>query len=483
MGEPSALCRDGSTDRFPVLLLVGSGAGLDGLWGASSVRFVRRSVLGLSRLSEQILRDERGLWASGSRDQTSEITFEDPIGAHSIRIEERPPIKPLPRSVKALGWTSFFTDFSTEMIYPLIPNFLTKTLNATPVVLGLIEGVAESTAAILKLFSGYWSDRFKKRKPLVVGGYAISSFWPLIAWAPTWPLVLLLRFVNRIGKGVRTSPRDALIADWTAPKDRGAAFGFQRSLDHAGAMVGPLAAAALLQWWGCSLRTVFLVALVPGVIVFFILVLGVKDKTAKNTVSRNDIKPARGLSASWTRMGKPFWWYLLSLLVFTLGNSTDAFLLLKLNDVGVSSIGILLLWSAHHLVKSVCTFWGGRLSDKVGRRTMILAGWGVYALVYLAFSVVSGKEGLIAVFLAYGIYFGLTEPVEKAWVADMAPKDMRGSAFGWYHLTIGLAALPASLLFGWIWMTWSPGCAFITGACLAGVAAVMLLMVGEKKKV
>jgi MFS family permease len=392
-------------------------------------------------------------------------------------------LKPFSRSVKALGWTSFFTDFSTEMIYPLLPKFLTDTLKASPVVLGLIEGVAESTAALLKLVSGYWSDRFNKRKSLVLWGYTISSFWPLIAVVPTWPFVFLLRFLNRIGKGIRTTPRDALIADWTDPENRGAAFGFQRSLDHAGAMVGPLAAYAVLIWAGFSLRHVFLFALIPMFVVFFIIIWGVKDKSKVPGESEETKKPVPDLKSSWVQMGNPFRLYLFSLLVFTLGNSTDAFLLLKLNDEGVGQGGILLVWSAFHLVKSVCTFWGGRWSDKVGRRTMILAGWGVYALVYTAFSVVSGQAALIAVFLTYGIFFGLTEPVEKAWVADMAPKDVRGLSFGWYNLTVGLASLPASLLFGWIWVKWSPSCAFITGACLAGIAAVLLLFVQETKKV
>jgi len=390
-------------------------------------------------------------------------------------------MKPLPRSVKALGWTSFFTDFSTEMIYPLLPRFLTHTLKATPLVLGLVEGVAESTASLLKLLSGHWSDRFHKRKPLVVGGYVISGIWPLIALAPTWPFVLLLRFLNRVGKGVRTSPRDALIADWTDPEERGRAFGFQRALDHAGAMVGPLAAYFLLRGLGFSLREVFLFALLPTVVVFAVLLWAVTDKPGEAApVGPQD--PKEGLASSWSRMGGSFRMYLFSLFVFTLGNSTDAFLLLKLDMAGVGEGGVLLLWSAHHFVKSICTYWGGKVSDKIGRRTMVLAGWGVYALVYLAFSVVTDQAALIAVFLSYGIYFGLTEPVEKAWVADMAPKDIRGAAFGWYHLTVGLAALPASLLFGWIYMTYSPSCAFLTGACLAGCAAVLLMRVGDERK-
>jgi len=264
-------------------------------------------------------------------------------------------MKPLPRSVKALGWTSFFMDFSTEMIYPLLPKFLKDSLQGGPMVLGLIEGVAESTASLLKLVSGIWSDRFIKRKPFVLAGYTISSFWPLIALAPTWPLVLLLRFINRIGKGLRTSPRDALIADWCEPEARGAAFGFQRSLDHAGAMTGPLVAAALIYWAGFSIREVFLFALLPTIVVFFVLVYGVSDKPKDDGEPQEPIATRPRGNASWGLLSPSFKMVLLSLLVFTLGNSTDAFLLLKMNDAGIGVIGVLLLWSAHHLVKSFCT--------------------------------------------------------------------------------------------------------------------------------
>ncbi len=390
-------------------------------------------------------------------------------------------MKPLPRGVKALGWTSFFTDFSTEMIYPLLPRFLSESLKAGPEVLGLIEGVAESTASLLKIISGYWSDHFRRRKPFVLWGYTISGVWPLLALAPTWPIVLLLRFVNRLGKGLRSSPRDALIADLVEPRDRGAAYGFNRAMDHAGAMVGPLVAAALMKWAGFSLRQVFLFALLPAVVVVFILLFIVEENKAPLTgESPGPADEVKKPTLTWAQTSGPFRTYLAALFLFTLGNSTDAFLLLKLSDAGVALVWLPVLWSLHHLVKSVSTYWGGGFSDKVGRRVMILAGWGVYALVYLAFSVVTSEAAVIAVFMAYGLYFGLAEPVEKAWVADLAPKNLRGSAFGWYHGVIGLGALPASLLFGWIWVTWSPSCAFVTGACLAGGAALLLLLVQEK---
>ncbi|MFQ5479581.1 MAG: MFS transporter [Candidatus Krumholzibacteriia bacterium] len=378
----------------------------------------------------------------------------------------------LPRTVIALGLVSLFTDLSSEMVYPLIPAFLSGLLGAGALSLGVIEGIAESTAALLKVFSGVWSDRLRRRKPLVLAGYSLSGLArPLIGLATAWPFVLAMRFADRVGKGIRTTPRDALIADVTSPAMRGRAFGLHRAMDHGGAVVGPLVAATLLGLGGLTLRHVFLLAAVPSAVVVALLVTVVKDPAA--SVVPTPLNPGTG----WARLGPDFKRLVLALIIFTLGNSTDAFLLLRLAGQGVRPGSVAVLWSLHHVVRMVATWGGGRLSDRTGRRGMVLSGWLLYAAVYLGFAVVESRAGLIAVFLAYGLYFGLTEPAEKAWVADLVPKEWRGSAFGYYHGAVGVAALPASLAFGLLWQRWGAGAAFGTGAGLAAVAAVVLLFV------
>jgi MFS family permease len=286
--------------------------------------------------------------------------------------------------------------------------------------------------------------------------------------------VLAIRLADRVGKGIRTSPRDALIADAVESSQRGRAYGFHRAADHAGAVAGPLAAFALLTWFHLSLRTVFLLAAVPAAAAMITLILGVKE-------SRRDVPP-REKAPRFGRKGlnRRFWMYLAVLLLFTLGNSTDALLILRANELGVTAALVPILWAALHVVKSVSSTPGGVLSDQFGRRPLIIAGWLVYGLVYLGFAVASAAWHAWALFLVYGLYFGMTEGVEKALVADLVPADVRGAAFGWYNLTIGLAALPASLLFGGLWQAYGAAVAFVTGASLALVAAVGLMFVTRR---
>ncbi len=378
----------------------------------------------------------------------------------------------LPRTVIALGAVSLLTDLSSEMIYPLLPVFLSSVLGAGPLVIGAIEGAAESVAALLKLASGWWSDRLPRRKPLVVAGYGIASIArPLIGLAQGIGQVLAIRLADRVGKGIRTSPRDALIADAVEPSQRGRAYGFHRAADHTGAVAGPLLAFALLTWVHLSLRTVFLLAAVPAAAAMVTLIVGVKE-------SRRDVAP-QGKTPDLGRKGlnRRFWAYLAVLLVFTLGNSTDALLILRANELGVSVALVPVLWAGLHVVKAVSSTPGGVLSDRFGRRPLIVAGWLVYGLVYLGFAVASVAWHAWALFLIYGLYFGMTEGVEKALVADLVPAGVRGAAFGWYNLTIGLAALPASLIFGGLWQTFGAPTAFVVGASLALVAAVGLFFV------
>ncbi|HEX5436048.1 MAG TPA: MFS transporter [Gemmatimonadaceae bacterium] len=371
---------------------------------------------------------------------------------------------PLGRNVIALSAVSFFTDVSSEMIYPLIPIFLSTVLGAGAGAVGVVEGAAESTSALLKLASGWVSDRARRRKPLVVAGYAVSTFVrPLIALTGSVAQVLAVRVGDRVGKGVRTSPRDALIADSVDPAIRGKAFGFHRASDHAGAVVGPLLAFGILQWESASLRALFWLAAIPGVIALLVLMIAVRDRPRERS-------HATPLDLS-QPMGRRFWAYLGVLLLFTLGNSTDAFLLLRAGQLGVSAALIPVLWAMLHVVKSASSTPGGALSDRIGRKPLIVAGWTVYALVYFAFGQARHEWQAWAVFAIYGVYFGLTEGVEKALVTDLVPQGRRGSAFGWYNLAIGLGALPASVIFGAIWDHWGAGVAFTFGAVMALVAA------------
>jgi len=375
----------------------------------------------------------------------------------------------LPRNVVALGLVSLFTDLSSEMIYPLLPLFLTATLGAGPAVLGAIEGVAETAASLLKLFSGAWSDRLGKRKPLVLAGYGLSSIMrPLMGLAASWSHVLGIRFCDRIGKGVRSSPRDALVAASVPPQDRGRAFGFQRALDHLGAVLGPVAAFALLAGAGLSYRSVFFLAAVPGAVAVAILWILVREagETAPAGTGRGIL--AGGLAPEFRS-------YLLIVSLFTLGNASDAFLILRSVDAGVPAAYVPLLWGAFHVVKSSLSTHAGILADRWDRRKMVVAGWVLYAAVYAAWGMAKGPGWMVGLFLVYGLHAAATEGAERALVADFVPSDRRGTAFGWFHLAVGIAALPASLLFGILWSRFGAPAAFGVSAALAMLAAGFLL--------
>lgn len=371
----------------------------------------------------------------------------------------------LGRNVIVLAAVSLLTDVASEMAYPLLPVFLATVLGASAMSVGAIEGAAESTAALLRLASGWWSDRLRRRKPLVVLGYGLASaVRPLIGLARSTGQVLAIRVADRVGKGIRTSPRDALIADSVDPAVRGRAFGFHRAGDNLGAFFGPLLAFALLRWERVDLRTVFLLTAVPAALSVALLVFGLRE------TPRRAPAPAARLELSGELPGR-FWAYLGVVLVFTLGNSTDAFLLLRASQLGVATALVPILWALLNLVKALASTPGGALSDRVGRKLPILAGWLLYAAVYLAFGRAHAQWQAWALFAVYGVFFGLTEGVEKALVADLVPAERRGTAFGFYNLAVGVAALPASLLFGAIWDRRGAPTAFTFGAALALVAA------------
>jgi len=378
-----------------------------------------------------------------------------------------------------LGWVSFFTDTASEMVYPLLPLFLTRVLGAGAMSLGVIEGVAEAASSILKVVSGRLADRSGAPKRLVLAGYGLSSMVrPLIALASSWLHVLVLRFTDRLGKGIRSSPRDAMLATFADESNRGKVFGFHRAMDHAGAVTGPLLASAFLYFRPDDYRTLFTLTLIPGIVVVLIL-LRVPDtrKTVSSDLQASGPRPGpAGPSVETTRLPSEFYRAMAVILLFSLGNATDAFLLLRFADVGITAFWIPLLWSAIHVVKSASSLYGGQWSDRLGRRHVIGAGWLVYAGVYGAFAVTDSAAMLVLVFLIYGLYFGLTEGVEKAWVADLAPAGGRGNAFGIYNAATGIGALAASLLFGYIWTHVSPQAAFSTGAGFAVAATALLYL-------
>lgn len=399
---------------------------------------------------------------------------------------------PLAPTVRVLAAVSFLTDVASEMIYPLLPLFLSTVLGTTAAGLGVIEGVAESVSALLRLPSGWWSDRIGRRKPLVVLGYGLAAVArPLIGLAQSTGQVLAIRVTDRFGKGVRSAPRDALIADAVAPAHRGYAYGLHRAADSAGAVVGPLVAWGLLHWGWVDLRALFLWAAVPGVLALVLVIWWVRESpvaargrgaaangASSPVVAAEAVRSERALIDRVDgALGAVFWRFLGVLFLFTLAASSDAFLLLRASSLGVTVSQIPILWAMLHVVKSASTVVGGRLSDHVGRRPLILGGWMVYALTYLGFALASSAWHVWALFLVYGLYFGATEGVEKALVADLVPEDRRGAAFGWFNAALGVGALPASILFGVLWERAGAATAFLTGAAIAGAATLLLLVV------
>jgi MFS family permease len=379
-------------------------------------------------------------------------------------------------NVLALSAVSLLTDASSEIIAPLLPLFLVGTLGTSVRMVGIIEGGAEAVAAGLKLLSGWWSDRVAQRKPLIVAGYALASLVrPLVAIAQSGTQVLSIRLIDRVGKGIRGAPRDALLADSAPVAQRGRAFGFHRAADHAGAVIGPLIALACLQWLGMPVRSVFWVAAIPGTLAVLVAIVFVKEPRAATV--RTPRPPQAPTTTTAAPLPGRFWHTLAPIVLFTLGNSTDAFLLLRASQLGVPTAMVPLLWVALHLVKVGTSTPGGALSDRVGRKPLIVAGWALYAAVYAGFALASTVWHAWALFAVYGVVFGLTEGAEKALVADLVPAERRGTAFGWYQGLVGVAALPASVVFGVVWDGWSSSVAFLMGATLAIAAAVWLAIV------
>lgn len=385
----------------------------------------------------------------------------------------------LPRNVFAISLVSLLNDASSEIIYPLLPVFLVTSLGASARAIGVIEGLAESMSSLLKLFAGYLSDRLGKRKLLVVGGYSLASLArPLLAFTHTWTQVLAIRVTDRVGKGIRTAPRDAMIADAVPVGQRGIAFGFHRAMDHAGAVIGPLVGYLLVVLLVVNrafptageFSRIFLVASIPALLAVLVAIFFMRESPVH--VQRGSEMPKlslRGFDSNFKR-------FLLVLALFTLSNSSDSFLILRARDAGVSIALIPLLWAAHHGTKVLSSLFGGDLSDRLGRKRLIVSGWVLYAAVYAGFAFATNIASLWVLFLIYGIYFGLAEGAEKALVADLVRPEQRGTAYGLYNLAFGITVFPASLLMGMIWDWKGPATAFLISALMGATAAVLLLV-------
>ena len=382
---------------------------------------------------------------------------------------------PLPRPVKLLGWVSLLTDAATEAVYPLLPVFITQVLGGPPVALGIVEGAADATSSILKVVAGRWSDRLGARKPIVVAGYAVSSLVrPLMALTTTWAHVFVVRVTDRVGKGLRGAPRDAMLAALSPPGQRGRVFGYHWGMDHAGAAVGPLLATVFLWFSPDNYRLLFGLTIIPGTLAVLTLLRVPEARAPEHPSTQAPEHPSTQAPLP-VALKK----YLVVLSVFTLGNSSDAFLLLQLSNAGVPLMGLTALWSAQHAVKALLSMKGGMLSDRFGRRALIASGWLIYAGVYAGFAFSQSVGALVGWFLVYSVYATAVEGSEKALIADLTPDHLRATAFGWHAAVQGLGALAAGITFGVIWQWFGAPAAFMTGASLALVAACLLVLLDD----
>ena len=383
----------------------------------------------------------------------------------------------LSATVRVLGLVSLLTDISSEMVYPLNPVFLTKVLGAPAWTVGLIEGVAESTASLLKLYSGQLSDRLGRRKPFALAGYALGAVSkPLIAIAGVWGHVLGARFLDRVGKGLRAAPRDALITENCVPSERGRAFGFHRSMDTTGAVLGPLLGFWFLHHFPGQFRRLYALAFIPAVLGVVALLFLVREHGAQSKPTKDKKAPLRFSGQLWRDLSPEYRRYLGIVMLFGLGNSSDAFLLLRAQSVGVGAENMLLLYALFYGVEAALGYTAGRFSDRVGRRPLIASGYAVFALVYLGFALLNSAAMVWVLFPIYGLYYTLTQGVQKALAADLAHPDRRGAELGAFHMLVGLSALPASLFAGWLYTHIAPSAPFYLGALTAGAAALLLLL-------
>ncbi|MCG2766947.1 MAG: MFS transporter [Anaerolineae bacterium] len=395
--------------------------------------------------------------------------------------ERKSSLRALSRNVWAVSLTSFFMDISSEMVVNILPLFLSNVLGVGINIIGLIEGIAEATASLLKVFSGWLSDRLRARKWLAVTGYAISALAkPFFYFASTWQAVAGVRWADRVGKGVRSAPRDALVADSIEEHQRGLAFGFHRAADTGGAMLGLIIALAVvwtLQSQAVDLsrhtfQIVVLASLIPAVLAVISLALGAKDVPITSKRDRPKI--------TFKGLGKPFLTFMVIVGLFDLGNSSDAFLVLRAQERGLNVVGVLGMLVTFNLVYTLISTPAGSLSDRIGRQKVIVGGWLVYALIYLGFAVVGRGWHIWVLYALYGVYYGLAYGTTKAMVADLVPADLRGTAYGTYNAVLGILDFPASLIAGFLWggvgawKGFGPSAPFFFGAALSLMAALLM---------
>ena len=383
----------------------------------------------------------------------------------------------LPRNVWVLSWVSFFNDTATEMSYWLLPQFLVGVLGAGPMVFGLIEGAAETVSSFARLLSGWLSDRFHTRKPLVAAGYTAANIVkPFLAMATSWGQVFWIRFMDRAAKGFRGAPRDALLADSVSPSQRGSAFGLRQAMDTAGALLGPLAALALLPVFSGKVRAVFWLAAVPGAVAILLAWLAVSE--VRPVVAARE--PPLPLDLTVRELSRSTVWnrrlalLMVAVGLFSLGNSSDLFLILRAQNLGVRAVLAPALGLVFNLVYTSLSWPAGKLSDRVPRRILVVLGYFIYGAVYLGFSLSRGPKLVWVLFAVYGTYYALTEGVLRAWIADLVPSASRGSVYGVFNWLAGVAAFPASVLAGWLWRHYSPSTPFFVSALLSFVAALLL---------
>lgn len=408
----------------------------------------------------------------------------------------------LERNVFFTGLVSFFMDFSSEMIYPLVPIFLTSVLGVNKSVIGLIEGVAESTASLLKVFSGWFSDRIGKRKILLIAGYGISTFSrPIVALSTLWGHVLAFRFVDRLGKGIRGAPRDAIIAESTPHKDLGRSFGFHRGMDTLGAVAGPATAFIILLFFTGNYRLVFWLSMIPGIIAVLLIIFFIKEKTimkgetSKTKNSSEDfvippnppfphsggfaeVKVKGGKGGLFDRRYKAF---IAVATLFAIGNSSDVFLILKATSVGVKETQIPILYLSFNLVYALTSLPAGILSDRIGRKKVMLSGFILFGFIYWGFAVSSEQRYIWGLFLLYGVFMGLTEGVQKAYLGTIIPEKFKATGYGIYNTFVGLAIFPASVIGGYLWDKYGPHATFYYGTCTAFTSAVLFLIIFSRK--
>jgi len=382
----------------------------------------------------------------------------------------------IPRNVFALGWVSFFNDFASEMVYPIVPIFLTSFLGIPVSIVGVIEGIAESTASILKVFSGWLSDKFQKRKPFTVAGYSLSTFSKIIlGLSYIWPFVLIARFVDRFGKGIRTSARDSLITESCPENIRGKSFGFHRALDTLGAVVGPLAAILFLAIFNDNLRLVFYIAAIPGLIGIILLIIFVREKK-KRPLCFADLK------LKWRDVNPSFKIFLFISIIFSIGNSSDAFLILRAQDLGLAIKITILAYVLFNLTYAFFSIPAGIIVDKIGAKKVLVAGLLIFSVVYFFFGFINKSLFIWFLFPAYGIYMALTEGVGKAYISLMVPQEKSGTAFGIYQTSVGICSFFSSLIAGLMWNYINVKVPFYFGSITALIAAILFIGLGRKIK-